>query len=60
MPVDSGPNDGFTESAQNKDSVVARDIPRNMQECLVCVTVPLLVVVTIWQSGCLKNRQFGK
>ncbi|NGZ99133.1 MAG: hypothetical protein CV089_23990 [Nitrospira sp. WS110] len=39
MPVDSDPNDGFTESAQKKDPVVASDIARNMQECLVRVPI---------------------
>jgi hypothetical protein len=60
MPVDSDPNDGFTESAQKKDPIVASDIARNMQECLVRVPIPLLVVATIWRSGCLENGQFGK
>lgn len=60
MPVDSDPNDGFTESFQNKDPVVASDIARNMQECLARVPSPLLVVVDIFWSGCLKDRQFGR
>jgi len=47
MPVDSDPNDGFTGSSQIEDPVVARIIARNMQECLECIPVPLLVVALI-------------
>jgi hypothetical protein len=60
MPVDSDPNDGFTGSSQNEDPVVARNIARNMQECMECMPALPLVVVKIRWSGCLKNRQFGK
>ena len=47
MPVDSDPNDGFTGSSQNEDPVVARNIARNMQECMECMPIPPLVVVKI-------------
>lgn len=47
MPVDSDPNDGLTENHQNKDTIVTRDIARNMQESKEHMSIPLLVVVRL-------------